>query len=198
MHIRYGMKKDNGFTLIELMVGISLIAILLTLAVPNFTQMVKNNRLSAQANDFIIAVNLARSEAIKRALNVVLCPSADGATCAGGGGWEQGWLIYVDADTSSTLNAGDTILRVFPALSGGNTLRANTASTYGTSITYRPRGFVVNAGSLVLCDDRNRDGDTGDAEDFNMGRTIIISGTGRPHLGRADDLASPFSNCSGS
>lgn len=189
------MKKDSGFTLIELVVALTLLGILLAMAIPNFTLMVKNSRLTSQANDFIIAVNLARSEAIKRNLNVSLCPSADGATCAGAGIWEQGWLIYVDADSSFSLNAGDTILRIFPRLSGDNTFRAN--ANYANLITYRPRGFPIQQGALVLCDDRNNDGDTGDAEDFNAGRAAIISPTGRPRVMYAHEAGSPFTKCDG-
>lgn len=185
------MKKDSGFTLIELVVTVSLLGILLTMAVPNFTTLVKNSRLSTQANDFIIAANLARSEAIKRNLNVVICRSADGASCANSGGWEQGWVVFVDNDSDGGLDAGETVLRVFPELTGDNTLRAN--ANFTNRVTYRPRGFTSAPGTLVLCDDRNGDGDTTDAVDYASGRAIIINVTGRPQLEDAPN--STFTNC---
>lgn len=185
------MKKDNGFSLIELMIAISLLGIVLAVAVPNFTQLVQNNRRTAQANDLIISANLARSEAIKRNINVVICRSADGTSCANTGGWEQGWAVFVDPNNSGAIDAGDTILRVFPQLSGGNTLRATV--NYTNSITYRPRGFVTQPGTLVLCDDRTGDGDTGDAGDFQSGRAIIINATGRPRIDNA--TATTLTNC---
>lgn len=189
------MKRLHGFTLIEVMVVIALIAIMLTMAVPSFTTMVMNNRLSTQANSLVIAVNLARSEAIKRNRNVVLCRSANGTSCAAGG-WEQGWIIYVDADPTDgpgvNTGAGDVILREFSALTGTNTLRAS--ANYTASITYVPSGFSTQAGTLVLCDDRDNDGDTADAEDFARGRAIIINNTGRPQMADADPN-SGFTNC---
>lgn len=186
------MRKEHGFTLIELFIVIALIAFLASLAVPNFNTFVRNYRLSTQANDLILTTNIARNEAIKRNLNVAACRSADGATCAAAGGWEQGWLIYVDVDTSGTLDAGDEILRIFPQITGGNTLRASAA--YATSITYTPRGFATAVGELMLCDDRNDDGDTNDAVDYNRGRVIMINATGRP---RTDDATNSaiFADC---
>ena len=69
-------------------------------------------------------------------------------------------------------------------------MRAN--ANYANSITYRPKGYVSQAGALVLCDDRNGDGDTQDPADFADGRAIIISSTGRPRI----ESASPtFSTC---
>lgn len=189
------MKRMHGFTLVEAMVVIAIIAIMLTMAVPSFTTMVMNNRLSTQANSLVIAVNLARSEAIKRNANVVLCRSANGTSCAASGGWEQGWIIYVDADPTDGANvltgAGDVILREFSALTGTNTLRAS--ANYTGSITYVPSGSSTQAGTLVLCDDRDNDGDTADAKDFARGRAIMINNTGRPQMVEAPN--SGFTNC---
>jgi len=190
------MKRMHGFTLVEAMVVIAIIAIMLTMAVPGFTTMVMNNRLSTQANSLVIAVNLARSEAIKRNTNVVLCRSSSGTSCAAAaGGWEQGWIIYVDANLTDGANvqtgAGDVILREFSALPGSNTLRAS--ANYTDSITYVPSGFSTLAGTLVLCDDRDNDGDTADAKDFARGRAIIINNTGRPQMVEASN--SNFTNC---
>jgi type IV fimbrial biogenesis protein FimT len=189
------MERAHGFTLIEMMVVIALIAIMATVAVPNFTIMVKNNRLTSQANSLIAAVNLARSEAIKRNSNIVICRSADGANCASSDGWEQGWIVYVDADTSDGTGvhtgAGDVVLREYPPLGGGNTLRADASFT--GSITYVAKGFSTASGTLVLCDDRNSDGDTTDAEELSLGKAILISATGRPRLTKASNTS--FSNC---
>lgn len=187
------MKKAYGFSLLELMIVIALIAIMLLVAAPNITKMVKNNRLTAQANSFVIALNLARSEAIKRNLNVILCRSADGASCAASGGWGQGWIVYVDADeTDGTgVHLGDEILRAFPKLSGSNTLTAN--NNFINRITYTSRGFTTNVGTLVLCDDRDNDGDIADGEDFRIGKGITIARTGRPQLIAAN--TSGFTDC---
>lgn len=184
------MKRENGFSIIELMIVIVLIAIVSAIAVPSFTSIVKRNRLASQGNDFLASLNIARSEAIKRNLNVMLCRSADGATCAGAGGWDQGWLVFVDVDGSGGLNVGDDTIIVHGKLSNSSTLVPN--GTYSTSITYMPRGYVspAVAGGFVLCPS---DGD------FTYARAILISATGRPRIADAEATTNPqFTNCNGS
>lgn len=189
------MKKERAFTLIELMTVIALIAIMTAIAAPSYNDIIKSNRLRSQANDFVASINLARSEAIKRNQNVILCRSADGTSCATTGGWEQGWVIFADANTNGTLDAGEE-LRIYPALAGGSTLRAN--NNFINRVTYVPRGYIIGAtgGTFVLCDDRTRDGDTDDPEDFQSGRAIIIGPTGRPRTTKAANNLS-FATCIG-
>ncbi|MEE4379215.1 MAG: GspH/FimT family pseudopilin, partial [Candidatus Competibacteraceae bacterium] len=97
LHKSFGLSKDilmkqNGFTLLELMVTMAIAAIVLTVAVPSFQGIILNNRIASHTNDFASSLNLARSEAVKRARRTVLCKSSDGATCdTSSAGWEQGW-----------------------------------------------------------------------------------------------------------
>ena len=83
-----------GFTLIELMMTLVVLAILLTVGVPSFNQILLNSRTAALANDLTSAVNLARAEAITRAELVSVCPSDDASTCSGA--WTDGWIVVVD------------------------------------------------------------------------------------------------------
>ena len=71
--------KQAGFTLIELMFTIVVLAVLLGIGVPNFRDFVRNSRLTSAANDLLTDVNLARSEAVKRRVPVTLCKSANGS-----------------------------------------------------------------------------------------------------------------------
>jgi len=84
----------SGFTLMELMIGIAVLAILITLAVPAFNQFVQNNRLAGQANEMVAALQFARSEALKRGTWAELCASADQSSC--GGTMNDGWIVQVD------------------------------------------------------------------------------------------------------
>ena len=79
-----------GFTVMELLIGIAVLAILTTLAVPAFTQFIQNNRLASEANEMVAAFQFARSEALKRGVQVEVCSSANGESC--GGNWNQGWI----------------------------------------------------------------------------------------------------------
>jgi type IV fimbrial biogenesis protein FimT len=146
-----GMKKLRGFTLIELMITLAVMAILITAALPSFNEFIKNNRLTTQANDFIAAMNLARSEAIKRGASINI------SSTSGDGNWSGGWRI---TDT------GGNIIRITQALTGNSTL----TSTNGVAqFQYRADGLINTPDTLSLCDDRG--GETG--------RTITINTVGR-------------------
>ena len=98
----------RGFTLIELMVTVSVMAILLALAVPSFTSVINSNRLAAQANELVASVQLARSEAVRRNTRVVVCRSSNGLSCTTTTG-QGAWITFVDADADNTAVAADII-----------------------------------------------------------------------------------------
>lgn len=168
------MKKpfaNKGFTLVELMISLGVGAILLALATPSFTTFTKNKRITTQANEFVATLALARSEALKRVpqldapqTRVAICSSSDGASCAGSGGWSQGWIVFHNkdddqqVDTSVDPEADEPIIRVYSALRGDNTL--NGSSSVANYIAYSSTGSPVlpngsfQSGTFVLCDDR--------------------------------------------
>jgi len=96
----------RGFTLIELMVTITILAILLGWAIPSFNNAALSSKLTGFANDLVASTQIARSEAIKRNAPITLCRSTDGLTCAGSGGWEVGWIML----------SGTTVLQRHEAL----------------------------------------------------------------------------------
>ena len=106
------MALQRGFTLIELIITMVVAGVLLAVAIPSFTAMIKNNRLATSANAFVTAANIARSEAIKRGVRVTVCKSADGASCTTSDDWDQGWIVFADLDNNATVDAGDTLTRI--------------------------------------------------------------------------------------
>ena len=92
------MDKEPGFTLVELLIAIVVVTILLAAGAPAFKDFIKNNRVTAQANDLISSIQLARSEALKRGTNVVVCASNDGKKCTGEDTWADGWIVFSDFD----------------------------------------------------------------------------------------------------
>lgn len=90
-----------GFTLIELMVTLVVAAVILGIAVPNFTGLVNSSRLTAQANELVTGIQLARSEAIKLNRTVNFCGSADGTNCAAAGDWTR-WVVRSASDVLHT------------------------------------------------------------------------------------------------
>ncbi len=151
-------KKQCGFSLIELIVALSIIAILMTTAVPSFFAMIQRDQLTTQANDFISTLSFARAEAASRGTRIVVCKSAaPHSTCAGAGSWEQGWVVFTDinGDDLYTVAAdgANGILRIHEALGGNTTLRGD--SNIGDSIAFQGgTGFAATPQlrTLSLCD----------------------------------------------
>lgn len=147
------MKKNTGFTIIELMIVVALMAIFLSLAAPSMSNIIKNNHLATQANAFVTAMQLARSEAIKRGAGVAVT-ATDSSVASNE--WGRGWSV----------SASGTTLQTFEALPPANTLNSVANRT---SFQYQSTGLIDNADTLQLCDDRT--GETG--------RQITITATGR-------------------
>ncbi len=110
----------KGFTILELMAAIAVLSVLLAVGVPSFIQIIRNNRITAQANDLISALNVARSESVKRGIPVSVCSSTNGAACAADTIWDTGWILFTDAaGTAGQVDGGDVLLQVWPAVAGG-------------------------------------------------------------------------------
>ncbi|MCK0506284.1 GspH/FimT family pseudopilin [Aromatoleum anaerobium] len=91
LNARYPVR---GFTLIELMVAIAILGIVLGLGMPAFNSAIQNNRATSATNDLVTALQLARSEAVKRRQDIVVCRrNGDGDACANGTDWAVGWLV---------------------------------------------------------------------------------------------------------
>jgi type IV fimbrial biogenesis protein FimT len=132
----------RGITLIELMVAISVLAILLAIAIPSFENALLGSKLSSQANTFLASLQLARSEAIKRNGRVIVCKSANGAVCTSAGGWEQGWIIHPDG-------APGEIIYWNTPLQNGFLLRGETGVE--NSVAFERSGAAVVGGTFTLC-----------------------------------------------
>ena len=162
------MKKNSGFTLLELVITVAVISIIMALAIPSMTTFNQNDRLTTNINTLIGHLAYARSEAVKSSQRVSLCISSNTTSCTGSS-WTEGWIVYIDADASTTFTSGDEILRAQQPLERGNTL---TTPDIGNQLTYDYRGFSTSTGSFLLCDGRAGP----------HGKTITITATGRVRL----------------
>ncbi len=190
--------KQTGFTLIELMFTIIVLAVLLGIGVPNFRDFIRNSRMSSAANDLVTDFNLARSESVKRRVPVTLCKSQNGTSCDTDNTAQfRRWIVFVDdldpAVTEATDGNGvvdgaaETILRV-TAIPNSLTARSGTNDTNvpGWRIVFRPNGFPDNGVAntvtrLLLCDSR---GNVVAVGGNSAARGILLSATGRPAVTR--------------
>lgn len=187
-----------GFTLVELIIAIALLAIVVSLAVPAYSDFMARKRASAVTNDFLVDLNAARGEATRRRRNVVMCVRGGSAatcdaasqnsgdcTCAADGQWESGWITFVDADADASLDASatDTIVGVHPPLPGGVTLRRTVGA--GNTVAFNSRGALAGttAGFAVCVNDAP--GTDDDADVLARARFINVALTGRAAVSSA-------------
>jgi type IV fimbrial biogenesis protein FimT len=174
-------KSEYGFTLIELMVTLAVAAIILGLGVPSLKEFISSNAMTSKANIFVADLNFTRSEAIKRGSRATICKSNNQTLCTTAGGWEQGWIVFVDINNSGTVEP-DEILRVGEVFTGSLTLRGN--SNVVNQIIYSNTGRSEGSnGTLIFCDDRIKNF----GADKVKARAVIISNTGRARVIKGDD-----------
>lgn len=165
----FSSKSQSGFSMIELMITIALLAILLSLAQPSFQSLLNGNRLTSISNELLATMQTARMESFRLGRQAVVCKSlnADTATptCSAAAGNWIGWIAFVDDGggtaanaTNGTFNAGETLLRV-GTVSGTVVVTPSLAISATQRITFRsdgmsyttPTGNVLLAGTLATC-----------------------------------------------
>jgi type IV fimbrial biogenesis protein FimT len=165
---------NKGFSLIELIVALTIAGVLMAIAAPALQKFVSSNRLTSQVNDLMADINLARSEAIKRAVDTGVCvTAAGGSTCVTAGNWSNGWLTYACPATDPTCTgATRVVVKIHEALTGKNTLTSpgsvDTIIFAGSGLLRSP---AAGTRQFTLTD-TNTSGN----------RILCLSATGRPSL----------------
>ncbi len=168
------LKRSAGFTLLEMLVVIVLVAIMSTLAAPAMSGLSNSMQVRSAASSMHTALQLARSESAKRISRVVLCVSSDGVQCSSTAGWHQGWLVFVDANNNAVLDNGEAVLQVVKNLPANLKAQGNGLLTKYISFTpageMQTIGGAFQAGTLTVCTA------SGSATE---GRLLVIGITGR-------------------
>jgi len=134
-----------AFTIIELMIAITVLGILLALAAPNMRDFILRNRLTAQTNDMVTALQFARSEAIKRGVPVGVCArGVDDETCDATADWRDGWIVWVDDDVDNLPDGLPNVLKVQTALEGLDAFAVTDADDADQTAPLR---FLSNGGA---------------------------------------------------
>jgi type IV fimbrial biogenesis protein FimT len=179
--MRTHRRATAGFTLVEMMVVIIIMAVMLAWALPAYKNLVTQYRMSDELNQIETDVELARSSAIRTGGTVTICPSPAPASstpaCSGTNEWNTGWIVFTDNNDDQTVDPGDTVLRQHIGITGGDTLlsEVTTSTTAVNTITFNNMGGTTawgaapSTGSMVLNDSSN---------DANMIRCLAISEAG--------------------
>lgn len=169
--------QSGGFTVIELLVILAVIAVVMTVGMPAMASIRDSSQLNSTANDFLSSLYLARSEAIKRNSRGTMCKSADGEACTSAGAWEQGWIVFHDVNNNAIRDADEALIQRTAALPEDWHMSGNlNVSRY---ISYSPTGKThlisgaFQAGTITLC--RESTGATN-------ARQIIINAAGRARV----------------
>ena len=138
-------RRKRGFTIIEMMLTVVVAMIVLDFGVPNFLNLIRSNATVTAVNNLATALNLARSEAVARGVEVIITPQA-------GNDWTSGWVVGVDSDEDDSFpEAGEPVFRRFEAIDS----LAFTASP--ARVEFRPTGEVLAIASFAMvphsCDD---------------------------------------------
>lgn len=175
------MRPVHGFTLVEALSVLAVAAVLVSVAVPSMEDLLDSSRVTAAANELLGDLLLTRSEAMKRRTRVVMCKSADGQWCTAAGGWQQGWIVFEDANGDGLRGAAEKLVRMQPALAGN--LRLTGTAPVAKYVSYAPNGATrtagggFQAGTLTVCA-----ASPGPAD----GRQIILNASGRPRTTKVE------------
>ncbi len=148
--------RSRGITLAELLVTLAILSLVVTLAIPSYAEFIARQRVRGAAELLYSAMVLTRSEAAKRSVRVTLC-KASGGQCRDSGGWEQGWLGFVDPNSNGVIDPGEVVLMRQEALSGV-VLTGNAPVRSYVSFVPFGRALLLGggfqAGTLTACADR--------------------------------------------
>lgn len=176
------MRYQNGFTLYELLITVLVIGVILALGVPNMAEFTRNSRITATANDLHASFLFSRSEAARSKSMVTICASNNSAnanpSCAGT--FDDGWIVFVDTNGDIVRDAGEVVLRRYPAIDTTIDITTNGAASY---FSFAPSGLgrgdvTVNPSLSVarICDER---GNVTAAGGWSSARALIVTPIGR-------------------
>lgn len=162
--------RNNGFTLIDLMITLAVAAILLTAGVPALGSFIAAQRVTTNSNLLVADLNFARTRAISDYNPIVICPSTDGRTCTGGNRWEHGWITYIDRNEEWEPRDDEDILRVSEPRVSVEMRSTRLHSGRWQGVRFSPDGQAQGHNLTVsVCDPARPE----------RARNVVVYGTGR-------------------
>jgi len=164
------MSSKKGFTLIEMMITLAIAAILLTVAVPSFTDLINSNKLATDVNRLIGSIHFAKSEAIKRNNRVSICGGTSGPCDQN---WNNGYRIFIDNNSDCVPDSGEPVVRVSNAIPSSEQIIAVGCVSFGSSGAKSGGSNNANNPDFVICTPNLAN---------NNGRQVFITPVGNPRV----------------
>ena len=172
MNRKYMNGDIKGFTMVEFMVVLTIVAIFITIGVPSYYTLIENNKVVSTTNKLSASLNFARMEAIKRGTRIAVCAAGNTSytACGSSTAWPQGWIVFADSDNNNAIDTTNDLVKITESPPTGILITANQ-----NIIVFDSTGFLAsNAATLSLsatgCKGTNA-------------RTISISTSGRISIG---------------
>lgn len=171
-------KKQIGLSLIELLVGMSIIGILMAIGTPSLQRTLQDNNMAVLHNELLVGLSFARNKAINQGASATLCKAnSDSSNCAAiSASWDSGWIVFSDKNNDGTVDSGEVISSITSDIPENILIQYSKNSS---RITYSAKGYAVGySGKFTFCDER------GD----NAKKGMVISNNGRVRVAERDEL----------
>lgn len=167
------ISNQRGFSLIELLTTLTVVAILLTNVIPDLTRIVASEQGTVLTNRLAGALAYARSEAIVKQKIITACQSNNGNDCQRSENWHNGWIIFVDENKNNQRDIEERLLRVEAAADNGTIATFRGSAGIRHYVKYKPDGRVYPNGSFLICNPQ-----------VGVGKALVLTLSGRLRLSK--------------
>ena len=170
------IRRAQAFTLVELVAGLAIFAVLIALALPTYARFIADQQLLGEARRLADGIMLARSEAIKRNGHVVICAASASVACGDATSWHGGWVMFEDTNFNAEIDAGDAMIGVEGASAAGVTAIGNGPVESYLRFNFmgqaRMVGGALQMGTIEVC------------KPGLVGYRVVLANSGRTRIDR--------------